>query len=740
MSTRPLPLLAVLTLLVLAALWFWRSGPAVQWAEIPALAGVEHAGGQRAGLEVGAAARVAASDVVSSHAPEAIRSAVEDTRSGESVVPPDDRLTGEVRDVHGRPLPGALVEVRRRASAGTNSLDLVYNRVLHPVGTGETDDRGHFRLSVPEHRPLEVRIRAAGHATAMFDGVFGGEHLLVDLVAGAVLEGRITSKSTGLGMAGVHLRGFAVGAKDLLAGDTDGSGGFRFAGLPPGPLTLSVEPDVLAAPGWKAVVLEAATVLRIDFALEDGIAIRGQVTDERSGDPIVGALVGAGWTFRRPVTTDTDGRYLLSGFGGPGVYDIHVRASGYGKAQHEFEYDAMPTEEVELDFVLPPARAAIGRVVGADGVGREGVYVAGVGTDFSEGGQRHDWDATRTDADGRFRLSNLTPTLRHQLLVRPDGLAVLIFDFPSDEEQHAVLDLGTIELVPAARMVGVVVDGEGQPRPDIPLVLDGRGDAVGRYGGDPVERLSLSYTENRKSRTDRRGRFHFADLAPGTYRLTARIPGSPIAATLSATVTEGQALDHLVMVIPIGLAIRGHVVDPDGQPCRWVWMRLSGVALSRGSSTPTTDAEGAFEITGLDPGRYTLHADPSSFNRNEGEEREFYETVIEDIEAGTEDLRIVLLAIAPITGSVRTADGSVPENVVVEAYDSLSHKLLAYARVDSAGHFRLALPVGAIVDLETRDIVWREGVGYHTQQPDQRSARQLGVEAGTEELVLRLGE
>ncbi len=740
MSTRPLPLLAVLTLLVLAALWLWRSGSAAQWAEFPALAGVEHADGQRTGLNVGAAAPSPASDVASSHTSEASRSAVEDARSGELVAPPDDRLTGEVRDVHGQPLPGARVEVRRRASAGTSSLDLVYNRVLHPVGTGETDDRGHFSLSVPEHRPLEVRIRAAGHATAMFDGVFGGEHLVVDLVAGAVLEGRITSKSTGLGMAGVHLRGFAVGAKDLLAGDTDGSGGFRFAGLPPGPLTLAVEPDVLAAPGWKAVVLEAAAVVRIDFTLEDGIAIRGQVTDGQSGEPIVGAVIGAGWTFDRPVTTDRDGRYVLPGFGGPGVYDIHARAAGHGKAQHEFEPGAMPTEDVELDFVLPPARAAIGRVVGADGTGVEGVYVAAVASTFAKRVQRTDWDATRTSADGRFRLSSLTPDLRHQLLVRPDGLAVLIYDFPPDEESHAVLDLGTIELVSAARLVGVVVDERDQPRPDLPVLLEGRGADVGRYGAEAAERLSISYTNTRESRTDRRGRFHFADLAPGTYELRVRVPESTREVTLQATVTVGQALDDLVLVVPIGLAIRGHVVDPDGQPCRQVMVRLPEVSLPRGVSTVTTDAEGAFEITGLDPGRYTLRADTLWFNFDEDDERELYDTTLEGVQAGTTDLRIVLRAIAAITGSVLTADGSVPLNMAVEAYDPLSRKKLAHDRLDSEGRFRLALPAGVIVDLETRAIVPQENGGYSIQEPDERTARRLGIEAGTQGLALRLGE
>jgi hypothetical protein len=45
-----------------------------------------------------------------------------------------------------------------------------------------------------------------------------------------------------------------------------------------------------------------------------------------------------------------------------------------------------------------------------------------------------------------------------------------------------------------------------------------------------------------------------------------------------------------------------------------------------------------------------------------------------------------------------------------------------------------------IVDLETRVLVERENGGYSIQDPDERTARQLGVEAGAEGIVIEIGE
>lgn len=735
MSLRFLPLLVVVAALALVFLWLWRSTSTVEGAEVSATPELEHAAADLSAVETESAGGPEAptADAPTEGSPE--RTPIE---SPGAAAPCDDRLTGEVRGYLDQVLEGAQVEVRRRVSAGTSSLDLVYNKVVHPVGRTETDGEGRFSLPVPPHLPLEVRIRAPRHATAMLDGVFGGEHLMVDLAHGAVLEGRITAESTGLGIPEIRLRGWMMRprTRDVLAGETDASGSFRFDGLPAGELTFAVEPEVLASPGWAHLVLEPGGVMRYDAALETGIAVTGRVSDGRSGDPIAGAEVGAGWTFRRSVTTDAEGRYVLRGFGGPGVHDVHARASGYGKAQHEFPYGAMPTEDVQLDFALPPARAAIGRVVGPDGVAREGVYVAGVASVFEGRVQRTDWDATRTGADGRFRLASLTPDLRHQLLVRPVGHAVLIYDFPPDEAQHPVLDLGTIELLPGAQVVGVVVDESDRPRPDLPVALEGRGADVGRYGGADPDPLTISYTGTRESRTDRRGRFHFAGLAPGTYELRAVERGSPNEASLTVAVAAGEALDDLVLVAPLGLAIRGRVLDPEGLPCRRVIVRLASKDGRQRLPQVTSDAQGAFEITGLDPGRYDLSTYVLFFN-HEDEERELYDVVLEDVQAGTDDLRVVLRAVAAITGAVLAADGSPAEDVAVEARDPATGELLARDRV-VGGRFRLPLPEGVIVDLETRGIEPRGDVAYSVLDPNERTVRKPGVEAGTEDLVLRL--
>lgn len=656
--------------------------------------------------------------------------------------PRDDRLTGEVLDALGRPLAGVRVAVQRWPLSEVSSLDLEAQRLVLPVGATDTDPAGRFTVDVPPHLPLEVVIEAPRLARVVRNPVFGGEHLRVALAVGAVLEGRVVAAGTGLGVADVALRGWnfrAGGDHDLLAGSTDATGGFRFEGLPEGALALEVRPRELASPGWREVVLEAGGRVWLDVELDPGVTVSGRISDAESGAPIAGAEVSADWTFERAVRTDADGRYVLRGFGGPGVDEVHARAPGHANAQHTFR-GAPHTADVEVDFALDRGRVVTGRVVDVTGAALEGAYVAAAGAVLVGDRQRFDWNATRTGADGGFRLERLMPDLKHKLSAQHEGFGRQVYAFPLDEALHAELDLGTIMLGAPGRIVGTVVDEVGAPRPDLFVGLAVQTAEAGRWLPEGTAPARLRMTDQRTTVSDSRGRFHFADLAAGSYSVTVSQNGRVTGPAFEVPLATGEVRDDVVLEVPLGLDVSGVVVGPEGRPCERIVVRATPAEPGRPRSQDTTRADGTFRLSGLAAGRYRLEAKTAFFAGADG--RELTDATVEAVEAGTDGVRIVLPAVAAVTGSVLEPDGAPAHDVAVRALTP-DGKRLATARVDADGRFRLALPEGAVVDLEAVRIIPLSETDWILPEPPADAPpppRSPGVAAGTDGVVLSFVE
>jgi hypothetical protein len=202
-----------------------------------------------------------------------------------------------------------------------------------------------------------------------------------------------------------------------------------------------------------------------------------------------------------------------------------------------------------------------------------------------------------------------------------------------------------------------------------PAKADLEGDVVNSTSGAPIAgariKLEPSQDEPIFARADVNGHFRFADLDPGTYRLSARSPGFlnsgpafvnltaprqgglgggirevayPAARLPAATITKSTGPDgvqHAKATVPLlaGAVIAGRVTDPFGVPLAETTVEVLAKDLSArdGSASPIghqeqvrTNDKGEFRVVHLVPGTYYLVVNKSGLAQWESSYRITY--------------------------------------------------------------------------------------------------------------------
>lgn len=141
-------------------------------------------------------------------------------------------------------------------------------------------------------------------------------------------------------------------------------------------------------------------------------------------------------------------------------------------------------------------------------------------------------------------------------------------------------------------------DPDGNPGPQTGTIQGTVTIGGSAMGGAQVSLTGAGVTRTATSGTD--GAFAFADLPPGSYTLTAAAAGATCESA-SAAVQAGQtAMAHIACAQILTGAIAGSVTA-GGEPLGGVFVALH--ELGHGA---TTDAAGAFAMTAIPPGAYTL--------------------------------------------------------------------------------------------------------------------------------------
>lgn len=451
-------------------------------------------------------------------------------------------------------------------------------------------------------------------------------------------------------------------------------GSFVFDGMPYGKTRFFVSPNAAEASGQVDVDRPQIDDVRVD--LKKAASIHGHVT--RKGTPVAGASVVCTpppqATFFGPqpaTTTDASGAFVLdvaAGMGQLTAWDNSKKAF----AVHTVE--VAPDEDKAVDIELDSSGEVIGTVVNEAGGAVAGVYMR---LDITDGSG--DMCESMTDAKGQFDCTMLTggeyratvtptPGARQGFAAAQGGQLATIH-VPRD---GAVT--GVVLAIKDERLAirGTVVDDTGAPLSDVHVAA--------MFPGQSTMDVPSTLT-------DAAGRFEIANLARGTYSLTAHaadgsdgtLPGVA-AGTTNASIKLARAG-----------AIDGTLTGFDAPATVFYWA-MADSAIKSGRAI----VEGAkFSRVGVAPGRYTVEAlagadtDAVTVEVRAGETAhvELHSRAVGSVEGTVLDLATrkpiaALRCDAKVSANGQTSP--VPPDVPFQAF------------TDAVGHFKVRAPVGRV--------------------------------------------
>jgi len=565
-------------------------------------------------------------------------------------------VTGVVNDLTGGPIANARVWARE-----------AWGDRGYAATTTETDAQGKFSLWV---KPGELGVSASadGYADSS-ESVRAPGKLELLLTPESSLAGTVVDAATNQPVEGARV---TVGAADWGWDDgasavfTDGQGAFRIDRLTPGRYVAAsrtargygrTEGSALVGLGQHVdgVIVKLFPARRID----------GKVVISTTNQPCEEPSV----SLREPAknkwveTRRTTGGSVYADGVLPGKYQVSVRCDGY--LSHE-KYEPITIADQDatgLVWEVDPGATIRGRVLTKTGDPVEGadIYARTIGgPPRAKGGG----DGTDSDREGRYELGGLRAgTYKIDLssdrgLFPRDGVKVEIAAGASVERDLTIEDGGSIK--------GTVVDAEGKPVAGIEV---GARAMTAQWGGD-------------NGKSDDAGNFTLHPIRAGDYRVTAsrswsdqlRKPGTTDDSKQGEkiSVRANQIATVRLVVESQSAGIKGIVVDADGKPVADAFVsaaRESDAAGAQKSSVGQTrwnwneqpvltSTEGAFTVTKLSPGSYTVRA----YRKGGGE------AVAEHVATGA-TAKLQIKSTGTVEGTVRVKHGTVPDELEVEVKD-----------------------------------------------------------------------
>lgn len=622
---------------------------------------------QRMGLAVAAAGYRSATTAISDSEagnPEEVRIGLE----------PAVPIHGLVTDSAARPVAGAKIWATPRAGG------FVPGYPIDPSPTVSAPD-GTFRVEETAYGyTYRLTAHAPGYAYALVDlPPFESDQVIepVELVLqrGRRVVGTVVDDQ-GTFVAAAHVALLwpldesefrSTFDAPATATTTDGNGGFAFPAAAPGSYEIRItHPEYAERTPSDIEVPAGDSDLDLgEFSLPTGQRIHGIVAGS-DGQPVAGAVVKArgryqaGQSAERESTTDADGRFRLAGLSSDFV-DLAVRASGYPLLLRP---GVRANSEAPVRIELVPGASLHGRVLDNGGNGVAGGLVRlRIELDYRAGGDPRVWEREEmsprasTDTEGRFRFDNLVPgTWSADAHHQHEAAKVEGIELAAGDQHEIELILGTPD-----ELTVFVTTLPGEPVADAVVQVRPEGEAGFQGYG----------------RTDGSGRTR-VDISPGTADV--KVEHDQLRDALRQ-VQLSPGPNELRVALHPGAEISGSVRSGDGSP-----LPLATIEATTEFSLDTefhrantvADSNGAFRVTGLEPGRYTITA------RSPGYADGGPAQPVEIAEASVDGIEIVLEPGASIVGVVTGLTPSDLAQVDIRAWQDIRR---LEATPDAAGNF-----------------------------------------------------
>jgi hypothetical protein len=600
-----------------------------------------------------------------------------DVRVADLSLPPGRRLAGVVRDAS-----GPLVDVR---VAWSPTGEMPYP--IPPLGERRTDFEGRFVFEDYPDGPTILVARSDGRPTILHPlPAAASGPVTLTMIPSATIRGRTLDRTTGNPVAGVRLcvSRFPDEASVAVA-VSDAEGRYELSPAPSGKdLTIAVRKHgytLVASPeeasgarpisgeGMQALdVVAPGAVVERDLLLAGAAPVHGRVVNAADGAGIGGAVVhlrstAHGAVRQETATTDDSGAFEIRAAAAGGVAVVAEKAGWHAEPSKAESAAAGPfpttivTPGVRGEAIVVKLRRGLdvkGLVVDESGrpvAQADIVWRAEASPAFAGASAFYDdtyRGTTVSDGEGAFTVQGLP--------ARTIAVGVRHSDFPAGgavRRDFAADPATPIRLVlsKGGSFAGRLVYPDGRPATAVPL--NWRAD-------DRLARAIKGPFENVEPRaiSDDAGRFRFDGLPLGAGRLDLHWSAAERWRSADGEGVGSDAPRHF-FIDPLdaaqeivresrpertvrlieSLAIAGHVVDDAGDTVQGALMKAESDDRSAAAAYAVTDESGAFRLTPLPPGRFTVTAEHESAPNPKPVRRR---GAANQIDAGATALRVVI--------------------------------------------------------------------------------------------------
>jgi protocatechuate 3,4-dioxygenase beta subunit len=594
------------------------------------------------------------------------------------------RVSGMVVDERKRPVVGARV-----ASQLVSRENMFMPNIMSSQHWMSAPD-GTFVIRVEPDTDLQIDARKKGFPAARSATVrlTPGERkggVVITIPGGIIVTGRVADRD-GKPIAGVALvagdtRSEGPGGvvrRVMMAGammqrDDDlvrtGSDGTFSVQLKEGTYELIFRREGFAAKTLRSQQINSAT-RPLEVTLEPGVEIAGRVT--RNGVGVDGVMVNlmSEGTLGGNAETNADGSFRIGDLS-PGQFML--TANKREEFIQEFRPVTAPASDVAIE--IPPGGRITGRVVDKTTKQPVTAFEAGISGARGGGGMMFMGPPqTRpfTSDDGTFTLENV-PAGQTNLVVTSSGYTPARVPSLNVEEGKTLADI-EVQMDRGVRVTGKVTGPDGAPLPGASVRLDFRAPGGGRVMQAPMQ--------NPPTVTDANGEYTMEAVEAGEKTFQFSRSGYM---TTSKTVTLSGNDAKVDVQLSTGVRISGIVVTDGGAPVADASVNAQTAADAGTFRSTRTDANGAFRLEGLAPGRYTFTASKTGYANG----------INRDVDVSTAgSVRLILQTGGTIYGRVI---GLSPEEMTQAVVMASSPNGNASSPADAAGNYRIeGAPSGTV--------------------------------------------